>query len=222
MCVLSALAILLTVSTTVLRDPLPDQVKADAGEVDVLVNNAGIVSGRPLLELSDAAIERTMEVNVISHLWLARAVLPGMVQRDRGHIVCISSAAGLAGIPSLTDYCASKFAAFGFAESLRTELLHQGVHGVRTTIVCPFYIRTGMFEGVQAAHSWLCPMLEPDYVVARIMQAVEQDWNVLIMPRLLYLVPLLRTLLPVRTFDWIGRTLGFASSMDSFVGRKQE
>jgi all-trans-retinol dehydrogenase (NAD+) len=70
-----------------------------------------------------------------------------MLSRNKGHIVTIASMAGIVGNNKLADYCSSKFAALGFAESLREELKTMGKHGVKTTIVCPTLIRTGMFKG---------------------------------------------------------------------------
>ncbi len=75
-----------------------------------------------------------------------------MLARNRGHIVSIASGAGLFGMNGLVDYCASKFAAVGFDESLRAELAAQKKTGVHTTVVCPAYIDTGMFDGVEARY----------------------------------------------------------------------
>lgn len=71
-----------------------DRVKQEAGTVYMVVNNAGIVSGKDFLELTDEAIERTMNVNTMAHFWMYRAFLPGMVKRNHGHLVSISSLAG--------------------------------------------------------------------------------------------------------------------------------
>lgn len=73
-----------------------------------------------------------------------------MYEKNHGHIVTIASCAGLFGTPSLCDYSASKFAAVGFDESLRNELLQIKKNGVKTTCVCPYYIDTGMFQGTSA------------------------------------------------------------------------
>ena len=84
------------------------------GLVDILINNAGIVSGQSLLEIEDEKIEATFGVNTLSLFWTAKAFLPAMVERNHGHIVTIASSAGLVGVSKLTDYCASKWAAVGF------------------------------------------------------------------------------------------------------------
>ena len=70
-----------------------------------------------------------------------------MKERNHGHIVTIASIAGIIGCNNLVDYCASKFANVGFTESLALELFEEDKLGVKTTVVCPYYIDTGMFAG---------------------------------------------------------------------------
>lgn len=70
-----------------------------------------------------------------------------MIEKNHGHLVTIASLAGLGGMPKLTDYCASKFAAVGLLESLHIELNAAGYNNIHTTTVCPFFINTGMFQG---------------------------------------------------------------------------
>ena len=190
---------------------------ARSGPVDILVNNAGIVSGKSLLAISPAEIERTFQVNTLALFWTARAFLPGMLERDRGHLVTIASAAGLAGTSKLTDYCSSKFAAVGFDESLRVELKSQESKVV-TTVVCPFYTNTGMFAGVRTRFPWLLPILDPEYVVKRTVRAIEKDRRRLVMPRFVYTGWPTR-LLPVAWFDALMAFFGISHSMDEFRGR---
>jgi len=189
----------------------------DHGHVDVLVNNAGVVSGKALLEASDDDVLRTFEVNTLALFWTTRAFLPEMTRRDSGHIVTIASAAGIVGTSRLVDYCSSKHAAVGFDESLRLELKRLGSR-IRTTVVCPFYIATGMFTGVKTRFQWLLPILEPDYATDRILRAIERDHRRLIMPRVVY-GTFLGRVLPVPVFDSLMEFLGVNRSMDDFVGR---
>jgi all-trans-retinol dehydrogenase (NAD+) len=193
-------------------------VLEECGPVDVLINNAGVVNGESLLELSDDAIQRTFDVNTLALFWVTRAFLPAMVQRNTGHVVTIASAGGLVGTPRLTDYCASKFAAVGFDEALRLELRRQGLR-VKTTVVCPFYVRTGMFEGARTRFPRLLPILEPEKVADRIVEAIRRDRRRLYLPRLVYLVAPLRVL-PTRWFDAVLAFLGVTASMDEFAGRR--
>lgn len=189
-----------------------------AGPVDILVNNAGIVAGKNLLDISPAEIERTFQVNTLALFWTARAFLPGMLARDCGHVVTVASAAGLAGTSKLTDYCSSKFAAVGFDESLRVELKRMKSKVV-TTVVCPFYTNTGMFDGVRTRFPWLLPILKPDSVVRRIVGAIRKDRRRLIMPWFVYTCWPSR-LLPVSWFDTLMAFFGVSHSMDEFRGRE--
>jgi all-trans-retinol dehydrogenase (NAD+) len=193
------------------------RVLATRGPVDILINNAGIVTGKALLECSDAAIERTFQVNTLAMFWGVRALLPAMIARGRGHVVTVASAAGLGGTSRLTDYCASKFAAVGFDESLRLELKRLG-HPIRTTVVCPWYIDTGMFRGVRTRFPLLLPILKPDYVAVRILRAIEANRRRLVLPRFVMAV-LLARILPLTLFDAVMRFFGVDRSMDEFSGR---
>ena len=88
--------------------------------------------------------------------------------------------------------------------------------GVRTTRVSPYYIATGMFEGVRTRFALLLPILAPEYVAAKIVRAVRRRQPVLCMPRVVYWVPLLRALVPVSVSDLALEILGISSSMDHF------
>lgn len=197
-----------------------DAVKAttlETGPVDVLVNNAGVVTGKKLLDASDEAIERTMRVNTLALFWVTRAFLGDMIDNKRGTVVTISSAGGLVGVAKQTDYSASKFAAFGFAESLRVELAKDGT-GVNSLVVCPYFISTGMFEGVQTKYPRLLPILKPDYVAEKTLTAIERGRHQLIMPRFVRALAPAR-MLPVALFDKLTTQLGVNNTMDHFVGR---
>ena len=195
------------------------RVRAEVGEVDVLVNNAGVVSGRYLVDLPDEKIEQTFAVNTLALYWTTKAFLPSMIDRGRGHIVTIASAAALVGVAKQTDYSASKHAAFGFDESLRVELARTAPSLV-TTVVCPFYIDTGMFAGVKTRVPLLLPILRPDDVARKIARAIERDRRVLVMPPLLRVLPAMRVL-PPRAFDAMMNLFGVNRTMDDFVGRTE-
>ncbi|POM80970.1 Retinol dehydrogenase [Phytophthora palmivora] len=182
--------------------------------VDILVNNAGIVGGRPLLESSDAMIERTMTVNATSHFWSIKAFLPMMAKRNKGHIVSVASAAGIFGSPGMVDYGASKFAAIGLMLSLRQELHAMGLFGVHTTIVCPGFITTGMFEGVKPPPftSWLTP----EFVADQIVKAVRRNqWRVLV-PSILSVMEFVSTIMPMWFVDWFIRITKTSQAMKTF------
>lgn len=100
-----------------------------------------------------------------------------MIKSNHGHVVTIASMAGFVGISKLVDYCSSKFAAVGFDEALRVELEAQGVKGVKTTVICPYFIQsTGMFDDV---NSRFVPTLKPNDVADRVVLAIKrQDYVV--------------------------------------------
>lgn len=188
-----------------------------AGPVDVLINNAGVVTGARLLEATEQQIRRTFEVNTLALYWTTRAFLPGMIERGRGRVVTIASAAGLVGVARQTDYAASKWAAIGFTESLRAELRRDGLP-VSTLYVAPYYIDTGMFEGVTTKFPLLLPILQEREVARRVIQAVESGAQRLIMPPFAAVVPVLRVL-PVVAMDAVTDFFGINQTMDDFTGR---
>ncbi len=217
---IEALGIGTTATTTAIDVSNREAVAAAAeatGPIDILINSAGIVTGKPFLETSPADIEKTMDVNVLALYWVTRAFLPGMLERNHGTVVNVASAAGLVGVAKQTDYSASKFAAVGFTESLRMELAKQRSK-VRTLIVCPYYIDTGMFDGVTTRFPRLLPILRPEYVSNRILDAIEAGRSQLIMPRLVRFLPVLRVL-PTAQFDWVMNLFGINKGMDGFAGR---
>jgi len=191
----------------------------NAGPCTILINNAGIVTGKKLLESPDELIELSFRVNSLAHFWTIKAALPAMLEANRGHIVTVASSAGLLGVPGLADYCASKFAAVGLDESLRLELRKLHKTGVKTTCVCPLYIDTGMFEGAVAKFPRFAPFLSPEYAASKIVRAVRCNQQMLIMPFAAHLTPLLKGLLPSDVAADIADWFGVLDSMDAFKGR---
>jgi all-trans-retinol dehydrogenase (NAD+) len=183
-----------------------NKLALEVGAVDVLFNNAGVVSGDWFLDLDPVSIERTYKVNVLSLYWMTQAFLPSMVQANRGCVVTISSASGLLGVAKLTDYAASKFAAFGFMESLRSELRMKR-SSVNTLTVCPHYPR-------------LLPILEETKVAAKILASVEKGKAQLVLPKFVNVIPVTR-ILPVRAFDRVTDFFGVNRTMDNFRGRQK-
>ena len=197
-----------------------ETVAERTGPVDILINCAGIVTGKKLLDADADAIRRVYDVNTLALYWTTKAFLPGMLERDRGAVVTIASAAGLTGVARQTDYSASKWAAVGFTESLRSELRAEGSR-VGTLVVCPFYINTGMFDGVRTKFPRLLPILEETDVSTRVLNAIESGREQLVMPPLVRLVPGVR-LLPTRAFDTVIDFLGVNQTMDHFTGRTRQ
>ncbi|KAM6282848.1 epidermal retinol dehydrogenase 2-like isoform 1-T1 [Porphyrio hochstetteri] len=199
-----------------------DQVKKEVGDVSILVNNAGIVTGKRFLDSPDSLVEKTMEVNTMAHFWTYKAFLPAMIASNHGHLVSIASSAGLTGVSSLSDYCSSKFAAVGFAESVNLEMTALRRSGIKTTIVCPFFINTGMFDGCVSKWPYLLPTLDQEYVAEKIISAVRRDQEILLLPRSLYFIFALKNILPVKITVLLMDYFGCLHVMDTFRGRAKK
>jgi short-subunit dehydrogenase len=120
------------------------EVERGFGQVDVLVNNAAAPETiLPFEVVSPEDVERTFHVNVIGVGWLTQLVVPGMIERGSGHIVNISSNAGLVGVPYNALYSATKHAVVGLSRALRGELADKGV-GV--SVICPSFVEGGRIQ----------------------------------------------------------------------------
>jgi all-trans-retinol dehydrogenase (NAD+) len=193
------------------------QIAAEAGPIDVLVNNAGVVFGGPFIETPLDQHFKTYEVNTLGLVAMTHAFLPGLIDRPEAHVVNISSASGFIGLPYGSTYASSKWAVIGFSESIRSELNMLGHKHVHVTIVCPSYIGTGMFEGAEAPKT--THLLEPDFVAEKVVHAVEHNSVYVMEPWLVKVTPLLRDLLPVKLYDRISHLFGADTSMAHWTGR---
>ncbi|GIV04464.1 MAG: oxidoreductase [Fimbriimonadales bacterium] len=109
------------------------------GQVDLLINNAGISQRSLVLETDFSVDRRIMEVNYFSVISLTKTILPYMIERGGGHIAVVSSLLGKFSTPRQSAYCASKHALHGYFDSLRSEVYDQGI---RITLICPGFVRT--------------------------------------------------------------------------------
>jgi short-subunit dehydrogenase len=196
---------------------LKHAVLDQAGPVDVLINNAGVVFGGPFADIGLEQHFRTYEVNTLGLVAMTHAFLPELVSRPKAHLVNIASASGLIGLPYGATYASSKWAVIGFSESIRAELKLIGHDHVHVTIVCPSYIGTGMFQGADPPKA--TAMLEPSFVATKVVEAVEHDTLYVLEPWLVKVTPILRDLLPTKLFDLIGSALGANRSMVGWTGR---
>jgi len=196
------------------------KVQDEVGAVTILVNNAGIVSGSRHLDTPDAKIIRTFDVNILAHFWTIKAFLPTMIEKKRGHVVNVASLAGYSGTNKLVDYCSSKFAAVGLDEAFRVEIFTQG-HSeyIKTTCICPYYINTGMFSGVQ---SKIIPILEPSYVADRAVNGILSNQEVVLVPGWTFMLIALKSVLPAEGFMKLSQAFGLNCSMDQFTGRTKK
>jgi short-subunit dehydrogenase len=131
---------------------------SEVGEVDVLINNAGLGFEGLIETMTSEDVRRLYEVNVLGLIDLSLGVLPQMLRRSQGHIVNVGSIAGWAAGPPQSVYSSTKFAVAGFTDALRREVAHRGVH---VCLIAPGPVRTEFMArcqtGAPAARSSPCP-----------------------------------------------------------------
>lgn len=158
----------------------PERVAAWGGDVQVLVNNAGMGFEGSFDAMPPERIDELVAINLVAPMRLSRAVLPSMVERGRGRIVNVGSIASHVPVRGEAAYAATKRGLAGFGESLRSELAGTGV-GV--TLVSPGVVRTAFFErrGVPYRRSSPRPM-PPARVASAIARAVEREQDDVFVP----------------------------------------
>lgn len=186
-----------------------EKVKRDVGNINILVNNAGMVHCKELLRLSCQQIRRTMEVNTLSHFWTIREFLPDMLRNEHGHIVAIASLAGLIGSINLTDYCASKFAILGLMSSLGEELHNKQKDSILLTTVCPAVINTGFAPLPPIRFSSVLPVLKLEQVADVIMDGILRNRRLVVIPSWVDIFTRIMRLLPWKVIQLCGETLNY-------------
>ncbi len=194
------------------------RVCIDAGNIDILINNAGIVRGKYFWEHDPAGdIWPTMAINALAPMYLTREFIPAMIDSGREcRVLNIVSAAALVSNPRMSVYCASKWSAFGWSDSIRLELRQAGYKHVRVTTVCPGYVSTGMFDGVKAP--LMTPILKPEQVVKRAWNAMKAGKPMVMMPWTIRATVVAKGL-PLFMWDFIAdKVFGVYHTMETFKG----
>jgi short-subunit dehydrogenase len=162
-------------------DELVRRVEAEAGPIDVLVNNAGLESSQWLALETPQSIRDVARLNLEAPMVLTSAVLPGMLERGRGSVVFVSSLAGTAGFPGMTVYAGTKGGITNFAASVRVELRDTPV---KVTLVAAGPIDTGMWDRLEEKDAFdpilrrlnalhLIPKKSPELLARRTVDAVK-------------------------------------------------
>jgi len=147
----------------------------DLGVPTILINNAGIVYTKSILDTAAEDVERTFRVNAISHFHTIRTFLPHMLKEGRGTIVTVSSVLGHLGAANLSAYTASKAALFSLHHSLRAELAQMpDAREIKTILVTPGQMGTKMFAGVQTPSNFLAPIVTPAEIGKDIIRLIEK------------------------------------------------
>lgn len=153
------------------------------GPIDLFFSNAGVAGPPGGPEAPDEALHSAWEINVMAHVWAARALLPGWLERGEGYLVSTASAAGLLSQVSALGYTMTKHAAVSVAEWLA---INYGDAGIRVSCLCPQGVRTPMLETaledpVGAAPLLAAGILEPEEVAEAVVAGIREE-RFLILP----------------------------------------
>ena len=196
---------------------MAQRVRIEVGSVDILINNAGIVVGKYFHEHTHEQIDKSMSINATALMHTTLEFLPGMIAKNSGAICNIASSAGLISNPKMSVYASSKWAVVGWGDSVRLEM-QQLKKNVSVTTIMPFFINTGMFDGVK---SKVIPILEPERTSERMIKAIENETKMFALPLPYWFIRLSQGLLPVPAFDWVmDNVFGVYDTMKEFTGRK--
>ncbi|XP_060529275.1 short-chain dehydrogenase/reductase family 16C member 6-like isoform X2 [Cylas formicarius] len=158
------------------------KVLRDVGEVTILINNAGIMPTHSFLDHTPEEIDRIIRINVFAHFWTLEAFLPAMKKNNHGHVVCLSSMAGLLGLNNLVPYCASKYAVRGLMEGLEEEFRRIPNNRVHFTTICPFMVDTGLCKRPDIRFQYFNKVLKQSDVAKEIFKAQVTNQRLVKLP----------------------------------------
>ncbi|KAJ5365085.1 Short-chain dehydrogenase/reductase SDR [Penicillium concentricum] len=149
------------------------KIRASFGRPSILINNAGICTGKTIIKTTAAQTRRMFEVNTFAHYWLAQEFLPDMIEANHGMVVTVASQAGYTVTPNMVDYSASKAAAIAFHEGLGAELVTR-YHApkIRTVLVTQGFTRTNLIKDLTPEDTWFNPLLHPETVAEQLVEQV--------------------------------------------------
>ncbi len=170
-------AITTDVSDEAQVDALVDRVEGEIGPIDIFWSNAGVARGGGM-EVPTEGWQKVWEINVMSHVWAARKLVPLMTERGGGYLLNTASAAGLLNQIGSATYGVTKHAAVGLAEWLA---ITHGDQGIKVSVLCPQAVRTEMTRGHEDHVAAVDGMLEVEPVAQMCMEAIK-DERFLILP----------------------------------------
>ncbi len=156
---------------------LIDSVEDEQGPIDIFVSNAGILIAGGV-DVPNSDWQRIWDINVMAHVWAARALIPRMKSRGGGYLLNTASAAGLLNQIGAAPYGVTKHAAVGLAEWLA---MSHADDGIKVSVLCPQAVRTEMTRGIEDHVASIDGMLEPEDVAAACIEAIESE-TFLILP----------------------------------------
>lgn len=193
-------------------------------QINIVIANAGVVTGKSITQLEIDEYERTLHVNLFQHFYLFHHThakldtLPGKSSEMAPTFVMVASVCGMLALTNLSDYCSSKFGVVGLAEGMRLDLRRLGSK-IHTLVVLPFLITTRMFSGVTVKQpaSWILSPLKKNDVADAIIAGIQQRKHWIVLPWILQLAPLL-LILPVWARNLLYDSISESTYMDEFKG----
>jgi short-subunit dehydrogenase len=180
-----------------------DTVEQQLGPVDVLVNNAGVLSVGSAVDETDAITKRVLDVNIYGVILGTKLAAQRMLPRGHGHIINIASVAGVTPIAGIATYCATKHAVLGFTDTVRLENRGRGIH---FSAVLPALTNTEMIAGVGRAKGF--KNAEPDDIATAIAGVIAKPKPRVIVPRAMGVIVSSQRFMPRRVSEALGRALG--------------
>ncbi|MBJ7347691.1 MAG: SDR family oxidoreductase [Thermoleophilaceae bacterium] len=178
-----------------------DGVEHELGPIDVLINNAGLMSLSNFFDEEDHVVDRMIDVNFRGPILGMKIVMPRMIKRGDGHVINIVSASGRLGVPGAATYSATKFAAYGLSDAVAREL---SAAPVAVTAVMPTVVNTELTMGVTGSTLGV-PTIEPQDVAAVVLEAIEKRPFEIFAPKSLKAKFAVGTLLPRSVRDFLSR-----------------
>ncbi|QRN40654.1 MAG: SDR family NAD(P)-dependent oxidoreductase [Neisseriaceae bacterium] len=193
----------------------------NVSSLDVLINNAGVVSGNNYFWNMDNKkdIYFTMSINALAPMYVTNLFIDDMIadKSTEKRILNVASAAGLVSNPNMSVYVASKWSCLGWSDSFRLELKKSGNKHIKVTTFCPTYISTGMFYGVKGM--LLTPVITPETAVDVAWKGMKKGTPIVYKPLTVRLSGVLKGILPTGLWDWVAENvIGIYSSMEDFKG----
>lgn len=185
------------------------------GHIDLFCSNAGIFTPGTENVATDKW-QSIWDINVMSHIFASRAVLPGMLERGEGYLLNTSSAAGLLSQVGSAPYAVTKHAAIGFAEWLS---ITYGNKGIKVSVLCPQAVRTAMTAGGDGGVAGLDGMLEPDQLADTVIETLEAE-RFLVLPH-----PEVLTYMRRKTDDydrWLGGMRRLNDRFEDIYKKREE
>lgn len=179
---------------------LAKEIQSKVGNVTMLINNAGVMPCHPFSSHNEVEIRKMFDINTFAHFWMLEAFLPSMIEKNHGHVVALSSMAGVLGLTNLVPYCASKFAVRGFMEAMAEELREdkRNLDGINFTTIYPYIVDTGLCKKPKIRFPSLMGVVSPQEASRQIVTAVRRNIPEVSIPSHLLTVNNVFRLFPVK------------------------